>query len=230
MCNIPITNRDPGPGGVLKRRTPGHLDRIRLLDGVSGRVRGAYINEDELDATYKSYEIALSRRIANRFMLQASYSATKFDDPYPVNSVAPPVYNPNTFINVANDGNEWTAKLSGAYQLPAGVTTSANFESRSGSYYGRTAVFRGGVSIPQITLLVEPVTANKLPSVNRLDLRLDKRFQLAGGHAFSVRTNLYNALNSSVVTGITIRSSAIFGRATSILDARVIDIGATYTF
>src|SRR4029079_40955 len=113
------------------------------------------VNKDELDATYKSFEIAVSRRMANRFMYQVSYSSTKFDDPYPVNSVAPPVYNPNTFINVANDGTEWTGKISGAYQLPGGVTVSGLFESRSGGYYARTAVFRGGVSIPQITLNVE---------------------------------------------------------------------------
>jgi hypothetical protein len=232
--NIPITNRDPGRDGALNTADdPGtsitYYDYSTAYRGAA--FQEAYtINLDDLDATYKSYELALSRRMANRFMFQASYTSSRFDDPYPVNSVAPPVYNPNTFINVANDGNEWTGKLSGAFQLPAGITASALFDSRSGSYYARTAVFRGGVSIPQITLNVEPATANKLPTVNRLDIRFDKRFQVAGGHSFSVRTNLYNALNSSVMTGIENRSGAAFGRATSILDARIIDIGGTYSF
>ena len=188
------------------------------------------INLDALNSTYKSYELALSRRMANHFMYQASYSSTKSNDPYPTNNVAPSVYNPNTFINVASHGTEWVGKLSGAYQLPAGVTASALYELRSGAYYARTAVFRGGTSIPQITLNVEPLNSNQLPSVGHLDLRFDKSFSLTKGHSFSVRTDIYNAMNSATVTGINNRSGATFGRPTSILDARVVDIGMTYKF
>src|ERR1700752_2125102 len=102
------------------------------------------INDSKSNASYSSVELAASRRLANRWMMQASYSATKLNVPYVSNSMITSgsacigcvdltTYEPNAEIFAANQTWEYLTRLSGYYQLPWGVSASANYENRSGN-------------------------------------------------------------------------------------------------
>jgi hypothetical protein len=77
---------------------------------------------------------------------------------------------------------------------------------------------------------VEPVGTRQLPTINLLDMRIDKQFRLAGAHRLGVRANMFNTLNASTPTIVTNRSGPNFGQITSILPGRVIEFGASYSF
>src|SRR5262245_29227320 len=100
--SIPINNPDPGPDG-----RPGTADDpgtvVTYYDYPSS-LRGAafqrpmYINDAASDAHYQSFELALTRRLANRWQLQAAYSATKKHIPVPAGAT----YDPNAEINTSD--------------------------------------------------------------------------------------------------------------------------------
>jgi hypothetical protein len=111
-------------------------------------VQGMLINPDGMDARYKSYELALMKRLSNHWLMLASYSSTTRDVPVQADSGAPPSANPNAFINTADRNREWVGKISGAYYFPADVVFSINYQNLSGSPYARNVLFTGGVTIP----------------------------------------------------------------------------------
>jgi hypothetical protein len=239
VYTILVSNPDPGPDGVASTTddpgtTISYYDYPTAYRGARFEQQFA-VNSSALNSSFVSYEAAISRRMANRFMYQASFTSTKTDVPVAFNpgtttATAVPSLNPNAFYNTGDNGTEWTAKLNGAYQFPWGITYSALYEARSGAYWARTALVRGGTSVPQFTVNAESPNERQLPTVAHLDMRVDKRFQLWNGHSLSVRFNVYNALNESTVLTVNPVSGPQFGRPVTILNARMVDIGGTFTW
>ena len=237
--NIPITNPDPGPDGVVGGGDdPGTM--ITYYD-YPAEFRGdrfqrpSIVNDPKSDANYRSFEAALSRRLANRWQLMASYSLTKNYYPLPINVGSGTTFtantqDPNSEIFALDDTLEWQGRLSGSYQLPADLTLSMNYEYRSGANWARTFQFRGGTQIPNITLRVEPISANRRPNIKLFDFRVEKGFTLPNKHRVTGRMGVYNLLNTSTVLNATTISGPNFGRVTSIILPRIVDFAATYRF
>jgi len=244
---IPITNRDPGPDGRLGTADdPGtsitYWEYPTALRGSSFQ-QPMLINDPKSDSDYKSVEVAVSRRLVNRWMVMGSYSATKLNIPYVANTagvtdftggggltVILATYDPNAEIFAANETWEWLGRLTGAYIFPADVQVSANFEHRSGDPWARQVSFTGGATIPQIRLRVEPIGARRLPNLNILNLRVEKSFRLLQTHKFAVQANIYNALNINDALGVTPLSGPNFLIPTSITPPRIGEVGFTYSF
>ena len=106
--------------------------------------------------------------------------------------------------------------------LSYGLQTSANFEHRSGTPWARTALFRGGATIPSITLNVEPIGSRRLSNINLMDIRVEKRLNLMRGHQLQLQVNVFNATNINDVTSITQQSGPSFGLATAIVLPRIV--------
>jgi len=236
--NIPITNPDPGPDGVLRTADdPGtfmtYYDYPAALSGLKNE-RWIISNDFGLIETHRALDLQLLKRIANRWQFLASYSATKNDIPLvrgPDASRLIPFWDPNVDINTSNHTWEWIARVSGTYVLPAQVSLSANFGHESGAPEARQVLFRGGQQIPTRVLNVEPLGSLRLPNTNVLDFRVDKAFSLPRtGHRVALRVNLYNALNANAVLTRTLRSGPAYLRPTSILAPRIVEFGAYYTF
>ena len=79
----------------------------------------------------------------------------------------------DTEFNTGDHTWEWLARLSGVYMLPARVSLSANYDHRSGNPQARQVLFRGGTTIPSITLSVDPLGTLRLPNTNVVDVRAD---------------------------------------------------------
>lgn len=102
--------------------------------------------------------------------------------------------------------------------------------NRSGIPFARQVLFSGGRTIPSITLNVEPIGARRLPDIQLVDLRLERAFTALAGKKLIARLNIYNAMNASTVTSLTMRSGATFLLPTAILPARIVEFGASYNF
>ena len=245
--NVPITNPDPGPDGRLGTADdPGtsitYWEYPTALRGTAFQ-EPMLINDSKSDSSYRSFEVAVSRRLVDRWMFMGSYSATKLDVPYVANTagvtdftggggltVILATYDPNAEIFAANKTWEWLARASGAYIFPADVQISANFEHRSGDPWARQVSFTGGRTIPQIRLRVEPIGARRLPNLNLLNMRVEKSFRLPDGHRLAVQANIYNALNINEALGVTPLSGPNFLIPTSITPPRIGEVGVTYSF
>jgi hypothetical protein len=242
VWNTPITRADPGPDGVLSTGDdPGSTVTFFVYpDALRGRdfERTMLINDSRATQTYKSLELAFARRMANRWQMSASYSATKTNNPI-VDSLNPGEFSltnragaddPNSEIFAANRTWEWLGRISGAYALPAQVMVSANFEHRSGNPWARQVLFTGVPILSSLTLRVEPIGAQRLPNLNVLDMRVEKAFSVGGNRRLRAQVNVYNLMNANTVTGVTVRSGPAFRRPTGILPPRNVELTASYTF
>jgi len=237
--SIPIANRDPGPDGTLNTADdPGttitYFEYPSSLSAAQFQV-ATIVNDDKANQTYSTIEAAMSRRLVGKWQMMASYSATKRNVPLPNNvgggtSFGANTQDPNSEIFAADTRWEWLGRVSGSYLLPYGLQTSANFEHRSGTPWARTALFRGGATIPSITLNVEPIGSRRLPNINLLDLRLEKRLNLTAKQRLHLQLNVFNATNINAVTAVTQQSGPSFGLATAIVLPRIVAFSAHYIF
>jgi hypothetical protein len=236
--SVPITNRDPGPNGVTgDSDDPGafvtYYEYPTSLQGAAFQ-RPMVINDSKANQDYKTIEVAVTKRLSDQWQVMASYTATKKNIPLPTNvgggnSPAFNTVDPNSEIFAADRTWERGARLSASYMLPFDFLVSANYTYQTSDPGARTALFRGGATIPTITLKVEPLR-NYLPSINLLNTRVEKRFPVSERQTVAVRMNIYNTLNANTVTSMVLQSGANFGRATAILPPRLFEVSAAYSF
>ena len=247
VYNIPVTNPDPGPDNRLGTADdPGtfvtYWDYPVAYRGRSFQ-QPMLVNSSTSDQTFKSYEVALSKRLSNRWLAIASYSSTDVNIPYTQNTASTgndftmpglqvflASLDPNAEINARIRNREWTARASGAYLFPFGVQVSGNFESRSGAPYARTVSFTGGRQLTSQVLRVEPIGTRRMPTINLLHMRAEKSFRLREGHEVSLRFNVYNVTNISTVQTLTQQSGPNFELPLAIMPPRIAEFGVQYTF
>ncbi|MGH9162155.1 MAG: hypothetical protein ACRD2X_19490, partial [Vicinamibacteraceae bacterium] len=92
------------------------------------------------------------------------------------------------------------------------------------------ALLRGGEQIPDILLRVEPIGSRRLPNLNLLSVRVEKRFGLPGGQDILLRTNVFNAFNTTIATEINAQSGTNFGVVTERVLPRIVDFQLQYRF
>ena len=234
---IAAPNGSPDPSlGMLPIKTFPHA-----LAGLSNQVP-MLINDSKSNARYTSMELAASRRLANRWMLQASYSATKLNVPYVTNSMITSgsacigcvdltTFDPNAEIFGANHTWDYLTRLSGYYQLPYGVSAAVNYENRSNTRWARTQTFPNVPEIGTIVLRVEPIGSRKLPNTNLMNLRFEKALRgLAPGHKVAVRINMYNALNVNTPLTVQQNTGATFNNVLTYVPPRIMEFGLVYTY
>jgi Carboxypeptidase regulatory-like domain/TonB dependent receptor-like, beta-barrel len=240
--NIPVTNQDPGPDGRLGTADDGgpftYYEFSPDLAGAQFE-EFMWVNDPRADQTYKSLELAFTKRLSSRWQLNASYSATKKNIPIGARGSAtnPGImdlatigeFNPNTEIFTADHTWDWDGKASGAYQFPFGVTTSVNYTHRSGDAYSRQVQFRGGQTIPSIVLPVEEIGSQRLPNINLTSVKIEKAFPF-GTQRLQVGFSVYNALNANTADREQQRAGSSFLRPRRILPPRIAEFGLTYTF
>lgn len=237
--SIPITNPDPGPDGV--RGTADDPGTFITYYEYPVALRGAafqaptVVNDPKANQTYRTIEVALAKRLSNNWQFMASYTATKKNIPLPANvgggnSPAFNTVDPNSELFAADNTWQLGGRLSGSYMFPRDVLVSANFAYQNAEPAARTALFRGGRTIPSITLKVEPLSTNFRPSVSILNMRVEKRISVGRGQTAAVRLNIYNTLNANTVTNSVVQSGPNFGRVTAILPPRLAELSVSYSF
>jgi len=136
---------------------------------------------------------------------------------------------PNAEINTANETWEWLFRATGSYLLPWDISVSGVVESRSGVPWARQVVFQSAV-LGAITMNVEPIGTQRLPSTTVMDMRIEKALRLPRGHSARLQFNLYNLFNVNTVQAVVMQSGSRFNQPTSIVTPRVAEIGVAYRF
>jgi hypothetical protein len=245
---IGITRPDPGLDGVVGNADdPGtSFTYYEYPTSLRGRAFELFTlaNDDTINPTFTSFEIAASKRLSSNWQFNASYSATKrniqfingLDPTEQGSSVQLADFDPNSEINAADKTWEWTGKIAGSYQFPYRVLIAANYEHRSGEPWARQVQFRGGVTIPTQVLRVEEIGARRLPNRNLVNLRAQKRISLGRGQNVDLRMNVFNLLNANTVMQLVKRSGPSFLVPTpdstfpAIMEPRIFELNIAYAF
>ena len=248
VYSIPITNPDPGPDGRLGTADdPGtsitYYDYPVAYRGRSFQQPMLVNGSSADDQTFKSFEVAGSKRLSKGWSLLASYSATKILIPHVQNTASTgndftnpglqvflATFDPNAEINTLLHVWEWQGRIDGAYILPHDALVSANFEHRSGQPYARTVSFTGGTQIPSLVARAELIGTRRLSNINLLHLRFEKSLRVTRGQKVAIRLNVYNATNINTEQSTTQLSGVNFGRPSGIISPRILEFGVNYTF
>lgn len=218
--SIPITNVDPGPDAVVgSSDDPGgtltYYDFPTALRGAAFQAVQVVNDDAANDTTFKTIELAVTKRLAQDWQLSGSYSATKKHIPFGEGVGNALALTPNAEINVADNTWVWIGKLSGTYMFPKGFIGGFNYNVRNGDRLARQVLLQGGTSVPTLVVNAEPIGSLSLDTVALLDLRLAKRFAMPGGSRLELRLDCFNVLNANPVTSIVVRSGSTFGNATA---------------
>jgi len=233
--SIPVTNRDPGPDGVVGNADdPGttftYYDYPAELRGVAFQ-QATPVNDPDYVDHWRTFEVSATKRMSQNWQLQGSLSATKKDMRFLQDQSARslPELTPNSEIFPEDKTWEVLGKLAGSYRFPYSIMLAGNFTSTLGDPYARQVLFTGGRQITSIVLNVEELNAHYLPTVNLLDLRLEKEFHVGFGR-ITGWVDISNVLNTNAVLGVNRRSGPTFEQPTSIVPPRIFMLGAAYKF
>jgi hypothetical protein len=253
---IPFTFIDPGPDAV---RNTADDQTLHLLDrpAIIGSDRVYMTPTDPVNKSdYHTVEIGLNRRFQGRWLLLTSIGYTWLNQIHDEASLTgatavagntrtngTPDYNyrPSQLL-FGDNGYEtstiWNYKVVGRYVMPFDFGVSGSWKVQSGYNWART------VSVPfpgdgAQNIRVEPVTTNRAPSVAILDFRVDKSFRFGKFGRLTGMVDIFNALNSGVVTNFrTTTGTAVVGGQTistfkeviAILDPRIVRFGLRFDF
>jgi hypothetical protein len=239
VYTIPVTTADPGPDGKVGTAddpgtTIGYFDYPATYAGAAFQ-EVMLINDPKANDSYKSLEIAGSKRLTHGWQFMASYSATKRHNPLVQNAgggltLGINTFDPNAEIFAADNTWEWLVRGSGAYNFRGGILVSANYERRSGDAFARTVSVAGGGQIRSLTVRVEPIGARRRPDINLLDMRVEKNLRVTDRQSVLVRLNIYNTLNINTITSSTALSGPNFLKPTGIVPPRQFELSGTYRF
>jgi hypothetical protein len=231
---IPINVTDPLTGNVLS-----------LLDRPAATPQSRFLTnptDPAFDSDFHTLEFAVNRRFANRWMLLTSYAYTWLNQFHSdttntgsldaIQQAREYNWHPNQRL-FGDNGKEtstlWNYKVVGRYTLPYQIGLSGSWKVQSGRNYGRSIsfAFPGHGTLP---LRVEPVDANRAPTVSILDFRADKSFTMGRFGKVTGMVDIFNALNSGTVINFSTVTGASLNRVIGILDPRVVRFGVRYEF
>jgi TonB dependent receptor/Carboxypeptidase regulatory-like domain len=239
--------RDPGPDGLAGSADDGDLVTVfNLLN--PGEAFLLLTNPDDAFRRYHGVQFIGKKRYAQNWQLFAAYTWSRTQGTVnnaqrenvatgPDTGQTGSYQNPNQKINVHGRGVfDFTheGKLEGTYRLPfwGGVNVSANYVYRSGTAWGRTAVFRLPTQGNQ-TVRIEPRGTRRSLALSQVDLRAEKTFPLGASRVVGMYVDVFNVNNQGIPSGFPANrepSGATFGTPTAWLAPRTVQVGARLTF
>jgi hypothetical protein len=239
---IPIDVRDPGVDGIANTADDNIL---HLLDRPAATPQTRLFTnptDPAFDSDFQTVEIAVNRRFSNKWMLLTSYAYTWLDQFHAVTTGTGALdalatgrsylWRPNQRL-FGDEGKEtstlWNYKLVGRYVLPYEIGVSGSWKVQSGRQYGRSMSFAFPGDGTQ-NIRVEEVTSNRAPTVQILDFRADKTFQLGRFGRVTGMVDIFNATNSGTVINFSTVTGATYRRVIGILDPRVVRFGFRFNF
>ena len=218
-------------------------------------------NQPDFYREYKGIELTLRKRMSDNWLANASfsYSTAPQHYPTPASYATPSSYGTtdseiyldptnienfngaqfaeqsqssgldNVFVNA-----RWIFRLSGAYTLPAIKLDIAGFyNARSGYPYlagvNVPAGRRGGAG--SVIVLLDKVGDLRLPTVQQLDLRVDRPFMLLNKVKLVASVDMFNVLNTNVTLAQRrIQNATNANNIANIVSPRVLRFGMRVTF
>jgi hypothetical protein len=239
---IPFVFTDIGPDGV---RGTGDDAQVNLVTRpASAPSQRLFTNpaDPSNDADFYTVEFAANRRMRGNWMLLTSFAYTWLDQFHADNSSTSALgtaanerehnWQPNMRM-FGDRGREvstlWNYKAIGQYLLPYGIGLSGSWKVQSGRNWGRvtSVALPGGAGSESIRL--EPVDANRAPTVSIVDVRAAKKFIIKGVKLEGM-VDIFNALNAGTVVNFRTTTGATFKEVLAILDPRIVRFGVRVDF
>jgi hypothetical protein len=227
--SVPLTFTDPGPDNVLGTGDERTFNTLALPAGIgTDRV---YTSLEDNKADFHTIEFAVNRRFANRWMLLSSVGNTWSTMRHGSGGARAFSYRPSDNL-FGDNGYEttttWNYKLVGRYTMPYDIGFSGSWKVQSGFNYSRTVSVTFPVEGAR-NVRVEPITANRYPSVQILDIRADKSFGFGRAGKLTLQLDLFNLTNANPVTSARV-TTVNFQEVLAILNPRVVRFGVRYDF
>jgi len=195
---------------------------------------------------YVAGQIVFTKRLSNKWMMDASFTYSDWKQHYEGDIVDPTntEYYDGGVVAPGSGGSglsgiyvnsRWMGKLSGLVQLPYGVNFSTVIVVREG-YVKLTDVRVNRPGIGVSSIYGSPGGGGKfgderLPAFWVLNFRLEKLFQIADTATVALGVDAFNITNSAHALKQETRiTSANFGRDLRILNPRVFRFGARFSF
>jgi hypothetical protein len=183
---------------------------------------------------YHGLEFVARRRMSKRWMMQGSFV---------LNDTRIHYENDRAFQDPTNvslrDGEQtgtlntrWVAKLSGAYDLPFGVTVAAFFNARDGVPFVRSILAEGrGNGLADVEVQLDPWGDVRYDNFYEVDLRASKSFNLRGTHRIGVYADVFNLMNANTVLSRQDQQQLLTANdVLEVLAPRVLRVGVKYSF
>jgi hypothetical protein len=221
--NIATSVSDPGPDGRTATADDGPaIPAFSLAQAFVGLPTLSLVTNVPGDSQFDTLEIAMNKRMSNRWSASTSYSFTWA-------KTARLPLNPNSCINANADCQDETTdysfKLNGSFDLPAGVRLSPVYRFQAGNNYART--FVASLNYANPTLNAEPMDANRTAHVNLIDIRIDRAITISGKRLMPF-FDLYNVTNNNAEQNITVSSGTSWLRPINIVPPRLMRIGVKF--
>jgi hypothetical protein len=204
-----------------------------------------YTNEPDYSRIYNGFEIILTRRLAQRWMLNASYaynsstehydSPASYQDPTNIDKMNNAQYAPAVAgggLVAPNINAKWVARVSGAYRLAwHDIGLSSTLDYRQG-YPFEPAI--NVTSRPNqagaVAVLLDPIGAVRLPTFALMDFRIDKKLKI-GRAVLQPEFDVFNIFNANTVLAERANQNASnANQIANILAPRVARVGVLVTF
>lgn len=175
-------------------------------------------NVPELEARYRSLELAVRKRMSHNWQLFGSLSWNRATG---TTSLASPwsagyqdvLLTPNSFINVsATDrllqDRPLVARLAGTMRFRGNVFASFFLKAQSGAPWGRTVTIvpptawatANGTKVMPVRIYLESPGERRFGSWKNLDIRLEKEFLKSGRRRFGISLDVLNLLGDKYRT------------------------------
>ena len=175
-----------------------------------------FLNRPEAVQNYKGLEVAVVKRLADKWMFRASGGWNHWTQNISPADVA---LDPNndwgragqntdggTVVGYSGKSTTWVSSrwqfnMTGMYQFPLGINLGANLFGREGfpqSYYVRTCSRCADIDGTRYRNLVSNIDTYRLDNVYQLDLHLEKAFNL-GPVVFTALAEVFNVTNNAAV-------------------------------
>jgi len=204
---------------------------------------------------YRAFMAVLNKRYTNRWQAQVSYvraKATGNVDNNGAAQVATRLFESPNFSLVNAEGEasftpKHEFKLLGSYQIPRiEASVNAFYRATSGLPYNRiqqfsTALVGAGSSTTYRRINIDPRGTYHLPSLNQLDLRIEKNFNLVGSNRIGLYFDIENVANRGGITNVVTRTTSAtlangstfplpFGTPGAVQNPRQVRIGGRWSF
>jgi len=193
------------------------------------------------ETTYNTFQVNLSKRFSNRWQLIVSYAYTKAEGNFDIGGYDREVIFNDFFksknLQVNSDGYNLSDtthvfKVQGSVILPLDIVFAASFIYRSGYRYNNLFRPPGEVleDYRRENIRAESRGSFKYPALNKLDLRLEKKF-LIGKYTLSGLVDAFNIFNSNTVLETQNQVyNPNYGKVSYIMNPRRIQVGIRFLF
>ncbi|MDE3153840.1 MAG: TonB-dependent receptor [Acidobacteriota bacterium] len=236
---VPVTLQSYGVGVTGTQTLTLNDIPASLANSVSSVIQNAPGSNGSNN--FDTIEVAFNKRFQKGLFVDSSYDWTRSNGPYSPfdesrssTTQSDPIglgyYDQvNPAVPTVQTTTAWVWRLSGNYELPYQVGIGANFAIQSGWNYSPIAL----VTLPNAGsqyIFLQSLKSNRSDNVPFLNLRLDKAFDIPGGHRFTAMFDIYNLLNAVPVTNFNLLNGGSYNKVIDLLNPRTMELGFRFEF